>query len=387
MSMNNTFTLKIMFMRANFQAGLKNFKYMKTKIAKLTLVLCFAVCSMLPGKGYSQLDIMGQLVSGGVSDAEQISEAYLTPFIDAFGANLNSGWYNTAKPHNLLGFDITISFNTAVVPSVARSYDLSALELTGEGDGIAPTFSGKRDDNRPELAYHAHGYELTRFKVPNGTGVGYIPTPVLQAGVGLPFDTDIIVRYLPNIEIGSTGKMGLYGFGIKHSIKQWLPVIDRIPIINLSIMGGYTNFNTSSAVNVSPELINENAIDMTSDDVSFDNQEIVFDVNSYTANLIGSIDIPFFVVYGSVGFAANTANLKMLGYYPIPTVEGGEVVFTDDSVGGKDPIDFTVQGDANKYIPRYNIGMTFKLGLFHLNFDYTYAHYSVASAGIAFSFR
>lgn len=366
---------------------------MKSKLVNYVLIACFACASLFSTKAYSQIDIMGRLLSGGIDDAEKLSEAYFNPFIDGFSANLNSGWYNTAKPHSVLGFDITVNLNTSIVPASSKYYDLGLLELNGvvNGDNKAPTFSGKQNSDRPELIYYeefaGNDVELTRFKVPNGTGVGYIPAPMLQVGIGLPLKTDIMIRYLPDMNLGSAGKMGLYGFGLKHSLKQWIPFIKKLPIVNVSVMGGYTRFSTSSSLNVKPEDINADATDLT-ENVSFDNQSLVFDVNSYTANLIGSVDIPFFTVYGAVGFTSNTANLKMLGYYPIPELNSsGDVVFTDESVGEKDPINFTVQGDANKTIPRYNLGMKLKLGLFHLNFDYTYAHYSVASLGMALSFR
>ena len=370
---------------------------MKSIIVKYILVLFIIALGTTSEKTYSQVDIMGRLLTGGIDDAEKVSEAYLNPFIDAFSANLNSGWYTTAKPHSLFGFDITVSFNTAIVPSSAKSYDLALLGLSGTiepvggGTTIAPTFSHSQTNDRPSLVYYeefmGEQVELTRFRVPNGTGVGYIPAPMMQAGIGLPFDTDIIVRYLPDMTIGSTGRIGLYGFGIKHSIKQWIPVIEKLPLINLSLMAGYTNFGTSSGIDLKP--VDVEAEDLTTDNVNFSDQSFNLDVNSYTVNLIGSVDIPFFVAYGAVGFTSNTANLKMKGYYPIPTLDpaDGAVIVTDESVVRKDPVDITVQGDANKYVPRYNFGVTFKFGVLHLNIDYTYAYYSVASVGLALSVR
>jgi hypothetical protein len=366
---------------------------MKTLLVKYSLVLCFGLLSLFAGKSHAQLDIMGRLLTGGIDDAEKISEAYLNPFIDGFGANLNAGWYNTAKPHSLFGFDLTLSLNTSIVPSIARSYDLTALNLnaTIEGGDMAPTFSGLPDDNRPHLAYYqefnGNQIELSRFRAPNGVGLAYIPAPMIQLGIGVPFDTDIIFRYMPNVNLGSTGTIGLYGFGIKHSLKQWLPFVKRLPLINLSVQGGYTNFYTSSGINIQPADIN--AADQTTDAVNFDDQKLLFDVSSITANLIASVDIPFFTVYGAIGFATSTANLQMLGYYPIPTLDlnNGNVIVTDESVELEDPINFNVVGDANRFEPKYNLGMKLKLGLFHLYVDYTYAHYSVATVGMALSFR
>ncbi|MBS4013073.1 MAG: hypothetical protein KGZ97_04855 [Bacteroidetes bacterium] len=366
---------------------------MKKLLVKFSFVLCFGLLSLIASKSNAQIDIMGRLLTGGIDDAEKISQAYLNPFIDGFGANLNAGWYNTAKPHSLFGFDLTVSLNTSIVPSVARSYNLSDLNLdaTVIGDDVVPTFSGVPDSDRSHLAYYmeynGNPVELTKYRVPNGVGLAYIPAPMIQAGIGMPFDTDLIFRYTPEFNLGNTGKIGLYGFGIKHSIKQWIPVFEKLPLINLSIQGGYTKFHTSSGIDIKP--VDIDASDRTTDAVNFSDQKFLFDVSSITANLVASVDIPFFVVYGAVGFATNTANLRMLGYYPIPTLDmtDGSRIVTDESVVRKDPIDFVVVGDANKYEPKYNLGLKFKMGLFHLYFDYTYAHYSVATAGMALSFR
>ena len=43
-------------------------------------------------------------------DASNFLEAYFSPIGESFGAGLNNGWYNTAKPHKLGGFDITLPF-------------------------------------------------------------------------------------------------------------------------------------------------------------------------------------------------------------------------------------------------------------------------------------
>ena len=42
-----------------------------------------------------------------IEDTNELLAAYLQPPFEGFGfGGLNSGWCNTAKPHNLLGFDM-----------------------------------------------------------------------------------------------------------------------------------------------------------------------------------------------------------------------------------------------------------------------------------------
>ena len=72
------------------------------------------------------------MISGTTSDAGKLIPAYLKPYASAFGADLSGGWYNTAKPHKLLGFDLTFSLCTSVVPSSDKTFNLSNLgPITG----------------------------------------------------------------------------------------------------------------------------------------------------------------------------------------------------------------------------------------------------------------
>ena len=45
-------------------------------------------------------------------------------WLRSFGAGLNSGWYNTAKPHSLGGFDLTFTLNTVIIPNSAETFNI-----------------------------------------------------------------------------------------------------------------------------------------------------------------------------------------------------------------------------------------------------------------------
>ena len=64
--------------------------------------------------------IFGFLISNNVNaqstvsiqntnDASNFLESYFSPLFTSLGSGLNNGWYNTAKPHKLGGFDITFT--------------------------------------------------------------------------------------------------------------------------------------------------------------------------------------------------------------------------------------------------------------------------------------
>jgi hypothetical protein len=54
---------------------------------------------------------------------------YLKPFGEGFGADLNSGWVNTARPYGTLGFDLRVNVGVAIVPTGDRSFNVDELDF------------------------------------------------------------------------------------------------------------------------------------------------------------------------------------------------------------------------------------------------------------------
>jgi hypothetical protein len=337
----------------------------------------------------AQLDDLGLIFAAGLEDAGKLSAAYIAPFANGFGATMNSGWYNTAKPHKLGGFDLTLTVSMAFVPSSAKSFDVGALGLSGDiinGVTSSPTAAGKKDADVSRLRYAEGPVTIAEFDLPSGTGLGFVPAPMLSLGIGLIKDTDIKIRFVPKINISDAGELGLWGIGLKHSLKQWIPGIAHLPVFNLSLQGGYTKFNLGAGLSFSPEDIG--ALDQTSALINFDNQKFDLSVSSFTANALVSADLPVITFYGGLGISSTTTNLKFLGYYPIPELDGATAVVTDSSVGEKDPIDIEIKHKSgNSLQPRINAGFKLKMAVVTLHADYTYTDYSVVTAGLGISFR
>lgn len=362
-------------------------------IPMITLALVFSmITGVKPVSG--QIGNLGNILAAGLDDAEKLAGGYISPFANGFGATMNSGWYNSAKPHKLLGFDLTFTTSVAFIPATAKSFDVSALDITGEITGtntINPTAAGGRNDGLVGLRYskEVSGVPVTmaEFDLPKGTGLGFIPAPMLSFGLGLVKDTEIKVRYIPTVGLSDYGDIGLWGVGIKHSLKQWIPVLKRIPVFNLSLQGGYTSFNLGSNLNFQPDPTWR---DDTTPDVVFDNQRFDISVKSFTANVLVSADIPVITFYGGLGISSTKTNLQFKGYYPIPDVDDttGEVYISNESIGGKDPLNIEIKHKSgSSVLPRLNAGFKLKMAVVTLHADYTYSDYSVVTAGLGISFR
>jgi hypothetical protein len=366
-------------------------RIIKTKM--IYVLIAFLVLSK--NMTFAQISDVGKFLTGGANDAGKILGAYIKPFSNAFGYSLNAGWYNTAKVHSLLGFDVTLTFNVAVIPTADKTFDVNALGLSPNANvtspSIAQTMAGKTGSG-PKITYtDAAKHQIISYNTPGGINLGFVPVPMIQAGLGLIKGTEIIGRFMPTVSIGTNGgtKIGMWGIGIKHSIKQWIPAIDDIPFLNISVMAGYSKLHFVSDLSLNPNSaifqLNSISFTDTARNMDFSTQQLDFMVKSFTANALVSLDFPFITLYGGIGISSTSTDFKMLGNYIMPqyniSLKGVEVSSKDVKT---DPNTITLKGGTK---PRLNIGFKLKLGLFAINADYTYANYSIATVGIGIGFR
>jgi hypothetical protein len=369
---------------------MKQMKQISWKWGLLFLAMSFGLITPLRGQ-LAELDF----VYGGLADAEKILQAYLEPYANILGSDLNAGWYNTARPHQLGGLDFTAMVSWAKAPANLLSYDVSTLGLYGDLDPpgastITPTVAGEMDE-RPTLSYsetvdfgggNIQDIEYARFTLPNGAGVDFFPLPMAQLTVGLPFGTDVSGRFIPMIQVGDFGEIGLWGVGGKHSLSQWIPVIKELGFLDIAVQGGYTKVST--LVNLDVEPLDE--VDDPEPPVSdWDNQFLQQKVAGWTLNLIASQTFSVLTVYEGIGYANSLVELALLGDYPIHTV-----ITEGDNIGMKtyiietDPLTLNYENLSNL---RLNIGVRIKLGVFTVHYDFTHTLYVTHSVGIGVSFR
>ncbi len=351
-----------------------------------------------------------ELLMGGVKDAEKLFGAYLKPYANMFGANLNAGWYNTGRVHKLGGFDITITVNASWAPPSDLLFKPGNLGLSSDAsitNGTeSPTAAGKQMSNRPLLTYSKNApapltgkIQLASFTLPNGSGINAFPAPMAQLGIGLVKGTDVTLRYFPSINLGGEGNVGLWGVGLKHSISQWIPAVSRLPILDITAQGGYTKLTLGSSLHYGPAKINvpgqtnNQPIDYVNDPNKWTGQKLEFIATAWTANIIISETIPIISFYQAIGYCASNVNLGLVGNFPFPSVETnsaspnfGKIVVNNVVGQGivKDPINVDMQNNKNV---RLNAGFRLKLGVLTIHGDFTKANYSVGTVGLGISFR
>lgn len=314
------------------------------------------------------------------SDAQKFLAAYTEPWTNAFGAGLNGSWYNTAKPHKPLGFDLTTSINVGMVPSSASEFDLSSLGLQSlVGTGKTPSISGP-ESPLPDLAVVSNGRELARFPAPPGTDWRYVPAPIVQLSVGLPLGTEIKGRFVPEIHLQDS-YISLWGIGLMHNLTQYLPG-DKLLPYDVSLFGGYTKLTGGLPISLEPGTPQNYTTP-----VNFDDQKLNLTVSGINVSAIGSFNLRVITFYGGLGYSKTKTEIGLSGNFPTPTWNNdlNRVEYNNSGVQTTD--DFEVIEIENFSGLRANLGIRLKLAWLTLHADYTRAQYNVFSAGLGISVR
>lgn len=323
---------------------------------------------------YGQIDF-GSLLEGGTEDANVLLGKYLEPAFEGFGYGMNSGWYNTAKPHKLLGFDLTVTANMARVPEGAKFYTLNEADFNNitirgaenapNGPYQAPTVFGPNldADDIPYLVFNEGTDDELSITAPSGLGLDEaiglrsIPVPAVQLGIGLVKGTEIKLRLIPQQTFGDPGSQfntSLFGIGLMHDVKQWIPGIKNLPF-DLSAFVGYNKFSNTFELDY---------------DSNGDLRTGEFNVSGTTFQGIISKKLAVLTVYGGLGFITSKSDFALLGDFEIDGVP-------------EDPISLEYSSGG----VRANAGARLKLAVFTFHAEYALQKYSTFTAGFGISVR
>ncbi|MBR8537316.1 hypothetical protein KDU71_17235 [Carboxylicivirga sediminis] len=302
----------------------------------------------------------GQIIDflkAGQADANTLSQAYLLPYGEMLGVNLNSGWYNSAKVHKVGGFDFTITASYTTAPNSKKSFDPQKLPLTvleQNTPGMAPTMAGS---DKESMGFHFKDdpFKETVLNV-EGANADFFVSPMIQAAVGLPFHTEIMGRFMPKTTYGDFGKAGLWGLGVKHEIKEYIPFVKRVPFLEASVLAAYTDFTA----------------DLSVDEPGVGAGKLETSAGAFTSRLLLGVNVPVVSFYTGLGYGTTTSNFDLKGTFNA----GDEGELTD-------PVALEYKTDGFDF----NAGMRIRLGIFSIHGDYSIGEYAVITGGVGINFR
>lgn len=349
-------------------------------------IIVFILLAFTANITFSQSNVV-EYLKAGTADANKLMEAYLDPFAMGLGDGLNNGWYYTAKTHKRFGFDFSMSVSAVKVPESAQYFDLNELQLSNvalanNSESMAPTVSGPENDG-PVLRIKDAENQYGDFNSPPGMGIDIIPVPIIQLGIGLLPYTDVLVRYVPKISFDQEDEedeeveVGMLGFGVKHSFKDWIPGLKHLPF-DASLFASYGDIssNTDIDFSLSDFGVDDSSVGYTPDE----NQKMEVQIETFKAGLILSKKVAFITFFGSVGNSRSKTRVDLLGRYPVGVNGSGNNLSVKEEI---DPIKLRFKS-SNVSL---DAGIRMKMAFFNIFASVNKAEYASLNAGISLSVR
>ena len=312
---------------------------------KLNIIILILISYV---SAFSQQNIL----QNNLNEGEKLIEAYFTPMAETFGAGLNNAWYNTAKPHSILGFDVTFSLNTVIIPNSAENFMIedNFNGIFTSSDEDASTIFGSMSST--QMNYNpGNNLASSSFNMPGGLKTPILPLPMIQAGIGVYKKTSLDIRYMPILNVGDNININLYGFGAKHDLLQWIPAVGNVIPMSLSVQAGYTNLNTELKVA---------------------GQEVALNTKATTLNLIASKKVLMLTGYAGIGYSYSNTNFSAN-----PNFDLNGLSFDNE---------LDISFESTKKL-RTNLGLRLNIALMTIHADYTFADYPTATIGVGVSLR
>lgn len=252
-------------------------------------------------------------------------QGFMQPLANAFGANLNSGWYHSAyvRPK---GFQLYVGLTamSAPIPEKFRTFTATTEgSFSPEQTAQVPTIFGSSE------TVYVEGEGGTTYPFPGGLDLSNLPLAVPNLSIGSLYGTDASFRWAGYNVGDEVGKVSLLGFGLRHSLDQYLP----LKPVHMAVGFYYHQFGVGDIV----------------------------DAQGWLANIQASYQWKFVTLFGGVGYENSTLDIQY-------THE------EDDS-----EISFDLTGDNNI---RATFGLTFNLGALKIHSDYNLSSQSLFTLGL-----
>ncbi len=290
----------------------------------LLLVLIFLTAR----PAFSQIeDRLAQLGKDNVAD-------YIRPFVTSLGTAMNSNGYYSADISTGLSLAVSFRGMYILIPEDQKSFTPTFTQPGYNASKPTATVYGEKG-----AAYAGpEGYIV----MPPGINQSSIPVAYPQVSASL-MGTQVLIRYLPPTPIADNNDLSIFGFGVAHSISQYIPLFP----IDLAVQFLYNRVEVSDIMKLN--------------NVAF---------NVHASKTLGPLT-PY------LGIQYEKTNLD-LNY----TIKG-EPQSGDPAIRTNQTISASVEGDNNF---RATVGAALKLAVIVFNADFSISSQPIVSGGLTFAF-
>jgi len=304
-----------------------------------------------------------------------IADEFAGPAAEGAAYQAGAGWFTSATALKPWKVEVSFQGNALIVPSNRQSFTISNNDLAGvhenggailsiEGEGsnaVVPTaFGGESDAYFVGDVDFAGNTVPIRFRAIEGINKSVIAYPYVQASVGLPYETEFAVRFLPQLTVDGVA-FTTYGAALKHNFTQYFR-FNNEDDFQASAIIAFSKFDVEyeflDPVNLSSEV-------GSGEENSLGNLTLV-NVNSnlWMASVLGSKKYgDSFEVFGAVGATNSSFNYAMGG-------SGIALNPINNALRGLDQTQAQFKADLgfNIYFNRFKISTMATAGkFFHIN--------------------
>jgi hypothetical protein len=289
---------------------------------KTILLILFIFLSVRPA--FSQIeDRLAQLGEDNVSD-------YIRPFVTSLGTAMNSNGYYTADISSMLSLSLSFRGMYILIPSDQKNFTPKLNEAGYDATKQTATVYGDKGA--------AYAGPLGYIVMPPGINRSFVPVAYPQVSASI-LGTQVILRYLPPTQIADNNDLSIFGFGIAHSISQYIPLFP----IDLAVQFLYNKVEVSD----------------------------IMKLNNVAFNVHASKTLGPLTPYVGIQYEKSTLDLNY-------TIKG-----ESPGLATNQTISASVEGDNNF---RATVGAALELAVIILNADFSISAQPVVSGGITLAF-
>jgi hypothetical protein len=286
-----------------------------------------------------------------VNDMLLIADNFAAPGAEAAAIQSSAGWFSSAQDLGKWKVEVSIHGNAVFIPGskqtkLVANKDFDTLNIQGSSNALLPTVFGGETDVSYEGSYL--GQDFT-FDAIDGLNKKIIIHPFPQVTVGLPYGTEVAIRYIPRININDVG-VKTSGIGVKHNFAQYFRY-SRPDDFKISAAITYSHIEIDYAY--APIQISAsgfNVLELNGINVNAD----LWLLQALASKLYGD-----FEVFGAIGGTSSNFDYSLGG--------GGDLLPTLNNklggIGGND-VKFKADLGFNYYIDNFKVSTAFTAGSF-----------------------
>lgn len=262
-----------------------------------------------------------------INDMLLVASNFAAPGAEGAALQSSAGWFSSGRTMEKWQVDVSIHGNALFVPQgkqkqLSNNRDFSILNFRGTENALLPTVYGGQTDAVFEGQIFNQNFS---FDAIDGLDKEVIVHPFPQVTVGLPYSTEVAVRFLPSIVIDGVG-FSTYGMGLKHNITQYFERRYNPEDFQFAVIATYSNFKV------------DYAFDQLSIPMFMELNRIDVNANLWLAQVMGSKLYGSFEIFGGLGTTFSQFEYKMGGTgdalpllnNALTGVEGGGTRFKGD---------------------------------------------------------